>query len=140
MNNKLRNQAISNLHKLNIYPPYIAAFRDHGQVTLFERCIGFYVDATQRPEANQILEDFKHKHPELLPYAVIHAYLRPDDMGPLETYFILYVGPDENYIEPVSHVHHMWVVQAYAADVTEPLFSEFGDIVIESALGGITIC
>ena len=132
-----RSIAIKALEQLNIYKPYVKKFESDGTVTLFQRYAGYYVDDTQNQDVLKIIRDFEQETGSLV-YAVTEEYF---EFG--HCYTLLCVSKyaeDARYtledtLQPDKFIAFSWVHNA-----SEPTFSEYGSVVVHSALGGIRRC
>ena len=124
--------AVLCLKKLDIYKPYIRKFEAEGMPTFFERFAGFYLN-------NELVLQEKVKQVEkdtgVLVYAITHEWM---EFG--ECWSMLCVPRDCEDIEdciPESPMHDTLYAFAYVWNQDDDLCSEFGDIVVKCAYGGI---
>lgn len=130
---QMKENAVRNLITLDCYKPYKEKFRRSGVVTMYEDCIGFYVDETQNRDVLEIIKKTEEEHNGLV-YAVIHNYT---EFG--ECYTLLwqtrYEEDDEWSVEKVrEHGYYVW---AYVYNKDFPEYSEFGTVAIMSVFGGL---
>ena len=135
--NKLKNEAIRRMKLLQLH--------DEGQFTCVEEFrnslavwksefygILYWLDSKELA----IVDEFKRKYKNfnVLPY---HCYKATTEFG--ELLYILYVSNEKNedkmFDEDLKHN----IVHCYVANMTEPLFSEFGSAYIKSCNGGIIL-
>lgn len=133
MNNNQRDIAIKCLELLDVYKPYIRKFKSKAGVPcFFENFAGFYAD--QEPELwDKIKEVEKEYH--CLVYAITHELT---DFG--ECWSMLCIPESTSSIEEcLSDTSNSGTFYAfsYVWNKSNPIFSELGDIVVRSALGGI---
>ncbi len=135
MKTNLREQqkevAIKVMQTMNLYKPYINAFKDSNTITLYESHIGFYID-----ENEEILSKIQEVEEEYdcLVYAVTHEYT---SFG--ECYDLLIVPENqEEWDEVISYSNRTeHVVFAYVVNKDDPWCSEFGDITVKQFGGGL---
>lgn len=136
--NKQKEIAIQCLDKLGIYKPYVTKFKNTGMPCFFEHFAGFWAD--QEPELykkiNEVEEEFG-----CLVYAVIHEIT---DYG--EMWSMLCVPWSRLHVPEYSCVDDLILTTSkidtfyaftYTWNKSNPILSEFGDIAVRSALGGI---
>jgi hypothetical protein len=124
--------AIQCLEKLNIYKPYIRRFKSKaGTPCFFENFGGFYADQEEElwAKIKEVEKDY-----DVLVYAITHEFL---EFG--ECWAMLCVNKD---CEEPSECLDMYTANSYYAfayvwNETEPMFSEFGDVLVRSFGGGI---
>ena len=124
--------AIQCLKKLDIYKPYIRKFEKEDMPTFFERFAGFYLfnEPVLQAKVKEVQEEYG-----VLVYALTHEWL--EDM---EGWSMLCVSKSTESIEdcitdtPRPNVFYTY---AYVWNQENDTFSEFGDIVVQSAGGGI---
>ena len=124
--------AIQCLEKLDIYKPYITKFKSKAGIPcFFENFAGFYVD--QEPEIYNKVKEVEQEY-NCLVYAITHELT---DMG--ETWSMLCIPQDSEEIEDVlgSFNQREYYAFSYVWNKANPIFSEFGDIVVKSFGGGI---
>jgi hypothetical protein len=124
--------AIQCLKKLDIYGPYIRKFEKEDMPTFFERFAGFYLfnepvlqDKVKKVEAEN----------GVLVYAITHEWL---EFG--ECWSLLCIPSDvetlEDCLTETSQPNTVYAF-AYVWNQDDDLCSEFGDIVVQSAGGGL---
>ena len=124
--------AIKCMEKLDIYKPYINKFKSEKTMPCFyENYAGFYVD--QEPEIYNKVKAVEAEYGCLV-YAITHEIT---DLG--ETWSMLCVPQSADGIEDVlgSFNSREYYAFSYVWNKTNPIFSEFGDIVVKSFGGGI---
>ena len=73
-----KEQAIKYLQELDIYKPYINAFKANRQrVCFFENFGGFYVD--QEPEIEKKMKEVEEEY-DAVCYAITHEFINGDEM------------------------------------------------------------
>lgn len=127
--------ALGRLKQMNIYKPYINAFAKKDVVTMFENFGGFYVMEGNCDE--DLIKEIKKVEEEYgcLVYAVTHEFT-----GFGELYSLLCVSKyayDERQklldeVDPNEFHSFAWV---YNKD--DEWCSEFGGVIVHSALGGL---
>lgn len=125
--------AIKCLEKLNIYKPYIRKFMSAACLPcFFENFAGFYAD--QEPELWRKINEVEEEY-NCLVYAVTHNIF---DFGDCWSMLCISQNPDsiDDFIFD-SGIDGQYYVYAYVWNKSNDLFSEFGDIVVRSAHGGI---
>lgn len=124
--------AIKCMEKLDIYKPYITKFKSAKTLPCFyENYAGFYAD--QEPEIYNKVKEIEAEYGCLV-YAITHEIT---DLG--ETWSMLCVPQNTDGIEDVlgSFNSREYYAFSYVWNKTNPIFSEFGDIVVKSFGGGI---
>lgn len=128
---KKKEKALDILKTLNIYKSYIDDFKDKGYVCYFERFAGFWDFQDKELEAKR--KEIEEKY-NCLVYAITHEYIDGDEM-----YSFLLVSnyPEEWKYSLLSAGLNKYYAIAYVWNKSCDWCSEFGDVVIESAYGGI---
>lgn len=124
--------AVRCLEKLDIYKPYINKFKSKAGVPcFFENFAGFYVD--QEPDIYNKVKEIEEEY-SCLVYAITHEIT---ELG--ETWSMLCVPADNDGVEDVigSFNQREYYAFSYVWNKSNPIFSEFGDIVVKSFGGGI---
>jgi hypothetical protein len=124
--------AVRCLEMLDIYKPYIRKFKSKAGIPCFyENFAGFYVD--QEPEIYNKMKAIEEEY-SCLVYALTHELT---DLG--ETWSLLCVPSSAEGIEDVIGSFNQRELYAfsYTWNKTNPIFSEFGDVVVMSRFGGI---
>ena len=125
-----KEKAIECMKKLRIFEPFIKAFIDNGQVTLFERTgIAFII------KEYSLLNEIKQfeKRTGALVYAVTHEFF---DFG--ECYTFLCVSKyEEDWPYTISGVNGNCLCMAYCLNKTNESCSEFGTVAMVSYKGFI---
>ena len=123
--------AISLMKTLNIYQPYIDVFEKDDIVSYFERYIGFW--AYQDKELDEKVKEIEKEYGCRV-YAITHEFT---DFG--ECYSLLIVSKyKEEWSRSIISEGKNHYAFAYVWNKTDDDCSEFGTVVIKSALGGIT--
>lgn len=127
-----KEKAIEYMQKLDIYKPYIKAFKDKGIVTLFERFGGYYITEDQEPELLNKIKEFE-KETDSLVYAVTHELFQ---FG--ECYSFLCISKYEEdwdlTLETNGYTSYVW---SYVWNKNYDWCSEYGTIAVKSFGGGI---
>lgn len=128
-----KSVAIKLLEDLDIYKPYIRAFKEQNKICLFEEYAGFYIDEEQEKELYENIKKFEEEH-ECIVYAVTHEYTQ---FGECYDYLIVPKYKDEwDTLISYSNVNKH-VIFAYVVNKDEPYCSEYGDITVQSFGGGL---
>ena len=129
--NLQKDIAIQCMEKLDIYKPYINKFKSTGMPCFFENYAGFWVD--QEPEVYTKMKEVEEEN-NILVYALTHELT---DYG--ETWAMLCVPNDTDIIEDVlgRFNNTEFYALSYVWNKSNPIFSEFGDIVVKAYCGGI---
>ena len=130
---KKLSEAINRMKKLKIYEPVIEEFRTHLKREYSEPTqlggILYWVD--NELEWAKIVEDFENEYHALV-YHVIHSYT---SFGELLN--LLFVSNyEEEWDRDNSDIDDGYVF-SYVANLSEPLFSEFGTIAVKNVSGGL---
>jgi len=124
--------AIKLMETMDLYKPYIKAFKEKGIVTLYEDYAGFYIEETEQELLDNIKE-FEKEH-DCLVYAVTHEYTQ---FGECYDYLIV-PKYEEEWNDLISYSNQTkHVVFAYVVNKDDPWCSEFGDITINQFGGGL---
>lgn len=127
-----KEKAIECMQKLDIYKPYIKAFKDKGIVTLFERFGGYYITEDQEPELLDKIKEFEKETGSLV-YAVTHELFQ---FG--ECYSFLCISKYEEdwdlTLETNGYTSYVW---SYVWNKNYDWCSEYGTIAVKSFGGGI---
>lgn len=126
-----KDKALELMKQLDIYQPYIDGFKDNGYVCYFERFAGFWDFQNKELEAKRKEIEEKYK---CLVYASTHEYLEGDE---LYSFLIVTNYPEEWEYSLQSAGLNKYYATAYVWNKSCDWCSEFGDIVIEHAFGGI---
>ena len=124
--------AIKLMETMDLYKPYIKAFKEKGIVTLYEDYAGFYIEETEQELLDNIKE-FEKEH-DCLVYAVTHEYTQ---FGECYDYLIVpkYEEEWDDIISYSNQTKH--VIFAYVRNVDDEWCSEFGDITVNQFGGGL---
>ncbi len=126
-----KQKAVELMKQLQIYKSYINDFEKNNLVTYFERHIGYW--AYQNKELDSKIKQLEEKY-NITIYAATHEFC---EFG--ECYDFLYVSSDkedwEYSLDPINK--NQFYACAYVWNKTDNSCSEFGDIVVFSALGGL---
>ena len=123
--------AVKLMKELDIYKPYIEDFRKRDYVTYFERCIGYW--DWQKEALIAVRKELEEKYGFTV-YAMTHEFF--DHM---EMWTMLIVPKDEEsqdklLMEAANGMHYAF---AYVLNATYPDYSEFGEVLVQSAFGGV---
>lgn len=126
-----KDKALELMKRLDIYPPYIDGFKENGYVCYFERFAGFWDFQDKELEAKR--KEIEERY-NCLVYAITHEYLEGDE---IYSFLIVTNYPEEWDNLLLDAGHHEYYATAYVWNKSCEWCSEFGDVVIESALGGL---
>lgn len=126
--------AIQYLEKLNIYGPYIRKFKSKAGIPcFFENFAGFYAD--QEPELWNKIKEVEQEYGCLV-YAITHELTNLGEM-----WSMLCVAKDTDSLEDTMFTadatNRRFYTFAYVWNRSCDYGSEFGDIVVQAAFGGI---
>ncbi len=126
-----KEKAIELLQKLDIYKPYIKGFKESNEICYYERFAGFW--AWQDEELTKKIKEIEEKY-HCTVYAVTHEYA---EFG--ECFDLLIVPNDsDDWQDLISNYNqNTFYAFAYVWNKDDDYCSEFGDILIQSAFGGI---
>ena len=126
-----KEKAAEIMNQLKIYKPYIYDFKRRNFVTYFEHHIGFW--AFQDKELDNKIKQIETKY-DITIYAVTHEIC---EFG--ECYDFLYLPNDDEdwdyVIDPINS--QQFYARAYVWNKTDDFCSEFGDIAVLTAFGGL---
>ena len=126
-----KEKAVELMKQLQIYKPYINDFKKDNLVTYFERHIGYWT--YQNKELDKKIKQIEKEY-NLTVYAVTHEFF---EFG--ECYDFLYVSNDveewDYILDPINS--RQFYARAYVWNKTDDSCSEFGDVIIFTALGGL---
>jgi hypothetical protein len=126
---EMKQEAIKALKKLDVYEPYIKAFKDNDKICMFESYGGFYIEDDSELKAK--IKEFEEKTNSLV-YAVTHEIT---SFG--ELYDLLYVNENKSEWKlPISQ-NNVSYLFAYVWNKDDDWCSEIGEIGISSWGGGI---
>lgn len=126
-----KDKALELMKKLDIYKPYIDGFKNENLVCFFERFAGFWDFQNKELEAKR--KEIEKEY-NCLVYAITHEFLYDDE---IYTFLIVSDYPEEWDYALQDAGHHEHYATAYVWNKTCEWCSEFGDVVIESAFGGL---
>jgi hypothetical protein len=123
--------AVKCLEILDVYKPYITKFKTTGMPCFFEHFAGFYVD--QEPMVYMKMKAIEEEYGVLV-YAITHNI---NEYG--ELWSMLCVPSDCDKIEDVLDKinQNEFYAFTYTWNQSNPIFSEFGDVVVKSYGGGL---
>ncbi len=123
--------AVKLMKELDIYKPYIEDFRKRDYVTYFERCIGYW--DWQEETLIAVRKELEEKYGFTV-YAMTHEFF--DHM---EMWTMLIVPNDKESQDEliVGAGGGVFRAFAYTFNATYPDYSEFGDVLVQSAFGGV---
>ena len=137
MKTTLREQqkeiAIGIMEKMDIYEPYIKAFKERDKICVYEDYAGFYIEEDTEKELYNAIKEFEKEH-DCLVYAVTHEYT---SFG--ECYDYLFVPKAKSDWEDLLSYSNMTkhVIFAYVVNKDDPWCSEYGDITVNQFGGGL---
>lgn len=128
-----RDMALACMERLDLYKPYIKKFRSKQPLPcFFERLAGFWADQEEK-----LWNKIKSIEAEYgcLVYAITHEF---SEIGETWSMLCISQNPDqiEDYISETD-IPRQFYAYAYVWNASYPELSEFGDIVVRSAWGGI---
>ncbi len=126
-----KDKALELMKKLDIYKPYIDGFKNDNLVCFFERFAGFWDFQNKELEAKR--KEIEQKY-NCLVYAITHEFLYDDE---IYNFLIVSNYPEEWDYALQDAGHHEYYASAYVWNKSCDWCSEFGDVVIESAFGGL---
>lgn len=124
--------AIKCLETLDIYKPYIRKFKSKAGIPcFFENFGGFYADQEEKLWSK--IKEVEHDY-NVLVYAITHEIT---DIG--ECWSMLCVSQNPDSLEDflTAKGSGQFYAYAYVWNESVPWFSEFGDIIVKSAYGGL---
>jgi len=125
-----KEKAIELMKKLKIYSPYIKGFEDKDRVCFFEGFAGFWDD--QEPDIETKRKELEREHHCMI-YATTHEKLYGDDVYS----FLMVSNYPEEWDDLVTKDDGNFYAFAYVWNRSCDWCSEFGDVVVQSAGGGI---
>ena len=126
-----KDKALELMKRLDIYKQYIKDFKEKDLVCYFERFAGFW--DFQNPELEAKRKEIQEKY-KCLVYAITHEYLEGDE---LYSFLIVTDYPEEwEYLLQDAGINKHYAT-AYVWNKSCEYCSEFGDIVVEHAFGGL---
>ncbi len=126
-----KDKALELMKQLKLYQPFIEDFKSDGYVCYFERFAGFWDFQNKELEAKR--KEIEQKY-NCLVYAITHEYLEGDE---LYSFLLVTDYPEEwdNLLQESGL--NKYYATAYVWNKSCDWCSEFGDVVIESAFGGL---
>ena len=129
---EMKNEAINRLQKLDIYKPYINAFKSQAQkVCFFEGFGGFYVQG-QEPELEAKMKEIEQKY-NCMVYAITHENTLAGECWS----FLLVTDDQDGWEYELDTYGQGFSAFAYVWNINNDMFSELGDVVVQSFGGGI---
>ena len=125
-----KKEAIKRMKALDLYTPYIKAFKDKDEIFMSEMTGGVYEFKENTGLCDKIKE-FEAEHNALI-YHVIHTFTQ---FG--ELYNFLYVSDYEEEWEMDNDDIQAGYALAYVWNTTDEWCSEFGSIGVRGKFGGI---
>lgn len=126
-----KDKALQLMKQLDIFEPYIDGLKNDGYVCYFERFAGYWDFKDKELEAKR--KEIEKKY-NCLVYAITHEFLEGDE---LYSFLIVTDYPEEwdNALQSAGLNKHY--ATAYVWNKSCEWCSEFGDVLIEHAFGGI---
>lgn len=124
-------KAVDCLDKLDIYKPYIRAFRESGRTCFFENYGGYWTD--QEPEIFDKQQEIEKEYGCQV-FAITHDFT---EIGEMYSFLIVPKDEDEWKYALEKQDRNTSTAYAYVWNKDNPDFSEFGDIAVRSFGGGI---
>ena len=126
--------AIQCMEKMQIYGPYVRKFQSKAGIPCFyENFAGFYAD--QEPELWDKIKSIEAEHGCLV-YAITHEIT---NFG--ELWSMLCIPKDCDSLEDIffaaDATNRRFYAFTYTWNKSNDMFSEFGDIVVQAAFGGV---
>ena len=125
-----KTEAVKRMKMLDLYNPYIKAFKDKDEIFMSEMTGGVYEFSSNTELCNKVKE-FEAEY-EALVYHVIHTLT---EFG--ELYSFLYVSDYEEEWEMDNEDISEGYALAYVWNATDEWCSEFGSIGVRGKFGGI---
>lgn len=125
-----KEKALEAMQKMNIFKPYIRAFREKDRVCFFENFAGFWVD--QEPEIYAKMKELEEECGVKV-YAITHE---KTSFGELYDFLLVSAHP-EDWEYTVEGEGYRLAAFAYVWNKDNEMFSEFGSIEVVCSGGGI---
>ena len=125
-----KEKALEIMKQLNIYSSFIEGYKEHDYVCMYEHYIGFWT--FQYPELEAKIKEIEQKY-NCTVYAVTHEFTDFDEL--YDFLIVPQYKKDWKYLIHSTRNEH--IVSAYVWNKTDEWCSEFGDIAVQSACGGI---
>ena len=125
-----KEEAINRMRTLDLYNPYIKAFKDNDEIFMSEMTGGVYEFSSNTELCNKVKE-FEAEYSALV-YHVIHTFTQ---FG--ELYNFLYVSDHQDEWEMDNADITDGYAMAYVWNSTDEWCSEFGSIGVRGKFGGI---
>lgn len=130
---KQKEQAIKHLEQLDIYKPYVRAFKSKTQrVCFFEGFGGYYVD--QEPKIYEKMKAIEAEY-DCIVYAITHEHA---EFGEMYSFLLVSKYEEDWEAELISNHNKTFYAFAYVWNIDADDCSEFGDVLVQSFGGGIT--
>lgn len=127
---QMKQKAIENMKKLDIYKPYIRGFEQEDQVCFFEGFGGFWVN--QEPEIEEKMR-WVEENFDCVVYAITHEITSIGEMWD----FIFVSSEMYEWDDEFQQAGHRTYVYAYVWNKDDDYCSEPGTIGLQSFGGGI---
>lgn len=126
-----KQQGIEFLKEMKVMDGFIENFEKDDYVTMFERCIGYWV--YQYPEIEKKMREIEEKY-KCTVYAITHEY---SEFGELYDFLIVtnYKCEWKDLIEPLTNITYR--AYAYVWNKDDDSCSEFGSIAVRTMFGGL---
>jgi len=125
-----KEQAIKFMKELKIFDGFIKDYKDKDLVCFFERYAGFW--DLQEPEIEAKRKEIEKKYNCVI-YAATHEFLYDDEIYS----FLVVTDYPEEWDGLLTKDGDSYYAFAYCWNKSCEWCSEFGDVVIQSAFGGI---
>lgn len=126
-----KDKALQLMKQLDIFEPYIDGLKNDDYVCYFERSAGYWDFQDKELEAKR--KEIEKKY-NCLVYAITHEFLEGDE---LYSFLIVTDYPEEWDYALQSAGLNKHYATAYVWNKSCEWCSEFGDVLIEHAFGGI---
>ena len=126
-----KDKALELMKRLDIFDGFIRDFKEQDLVCYFERFIGFWDYRNKELEAKR--KEIEKKY-NCLVYAITHEFIQGDEM-----YSLLFVSnnPEQWKYSLQNADANKYYATAYIWNKSCAWCSELGDVLIESAFGGL---
>ncbi|MCM1532360.1 MAG: hypothetical protein NC114_08835 [Ruminococcus flavefaciens] len=126
-----KDKALELMKRLDLFDGFIKDFKEKDLVCYFERFAGFWDYQNKELEAKR--KEIEKKY-NCLVYAITHEFLEGDE---LYSFLLVTNYPEEWKYSLVDAGSNKFYATAYVWNKSCDWCSEFGDVVVESAFGGL---